>query len=59
MASNQPAIPENESDRLAELVDLGILGTEAEEVFDGLTKLAAFICGTPISLVSLVDADRQ
>lgn len=59
MASNQPAIPENESDRLAELVDLGILDTEAEEVFDGLTKLAAFICGTPISLVSLVDADRQ
>ncbi|MBT9461520.1 MAG: hypothetical protein IV084_07635 [Rugosibacter sp.] len=59
MASNQPAIPENESGRLAELVDLGILDTEAEEVFDGLTKLAAFICGTPISLVSLVDADRQ
>lgn len=59
MGSNQPAIPENESDRLAELVDLGILDTESEEVFDGLTKLAAFICGTPISLVSLVDADRQ
>lgn len=59
MGSNQPAIPENEPDRLAELVDLGILDTHAEEVFDGLTKLAAFICGTPISLVSLVDADRQ
>src|SRR5712691_2332547 len=59
MASSQPVIPANESDRLAELVDLGILDTESEEVFDGLTKLAASICGTPIALVSLVDADRQ
>ncbi|HZW87177.1 MAG TPA: sensor domain-containing phosphodiesterase [Gallionella sp.] len=59
MVSNQPAIPENESERLAELIDLDILDTDPEEVFDGLTKLAAFICGTPMSLVTLVDADRQ
>ncbi|MBI3897174.1 MAG: sensor domain-containing phosphodiesterase [Gammaproteobacteria bacterium] len=59
MASTQPVIPANELERLAELVDLDILDTESEEVFDGLTKLAAFICGTPISLVSLVDAERQ
>jgi len=43
MASSQPVISANESDRLAELVDLDILDTESEEVLDGLTKLAAFI----------------
>lgn len=36
-----------------------ILDTPADPAFDDLTKLAAHICGTPISLVSLIDADRQ
>ena len=30
-----------------------------EQEFDDLSRLAAMICGTPIALVSLVDADRQ
>ncbi len=36
-----------------------VLDTPPEPSFDDLTMLAAHICGTPIALVSLVDADRQ
>lgn len=36
-----------------------ILDTPPEKVFDDLVRLAAYICGTPISLVSLIDVDRQ
>ena len=36
-----------------------ILDTPPEKAFDDLVRLAAYICGTPVSLVSLIDADRQ
>ena len=52
-------IPEHEADRLNTLRGYGILDTHPEECFDDLTRLAAFICGTPISVMSLVDEDRQ
>ena len=52
-------IQENEAARLAELEQYNILDTGAEEAFDGLTRLAAQICDTPIALVSLIDAHRQ
>ena len=45
--------------RLAALRRYGVLDTAPESAFDDLTRLAAHICGTPISLVSLIDADRQ
>ncbi len=45
--------------RLWKLRDLQILDTQAESVFDDIAKVAAALCGTPIALVSLVDADRQ
>lgn len=59
MAHTAPAIPVDEPERLAELRALSILDTEAEDAFDSLTRLAAFICGTPIALVTLIDAKRQ
>ncbi len=49
----------NERDRLAALRAYRILDTEPELAFDDLTLLASQICGTPIALISLVDADRQ
>jgi PAS domain S-box-containing protein len=52
-------IPEHEATRLAELEQYEILDTPPEEAFDGLTRLAAQICGTPIALVSLIDTHRQ
>ena len=45
--------------RLAALHDLGLLDTSADEAFDRLTRLGAVALGVPVSLVSLVDADRQ
>ena len=51
--------PENEDERLNTLRGYGILDTHPEDRFDELTRLAALICGTPISLISLVDEDRQ
>lgn len=53
------ATPSRESERLATLRRLEVLDSAEETVFDNLTRLAATICEVPISLVSLVDADRQ
>ena len=54
-----PAMPENEAARLEALHRYRILDTEPERSFDDLTLLASHICGTPMALISLVDADRQ
>ena len=53
------AFPPDEDQRLEVLRSYQILDTPAESAFDDLTLLASKICGTPISLVSLIDRDRQ
>jgi GAF domain-containing protein len=52
-------LPANEAERLRTLRAYKILDTKPEERFDELTRLAALICGVPISLISLIDTDRQ
>lgn len=47
------------ADRLAALKDTGLLDSAPEEAFDRITRLVAHLLDTPVSLVSLVDADRQ
>src|ERR1700740_1152411 len=51
-------LPERERERLQALRDAEILDTPPEADFDALTRIAAVICGTPIAVVSLLDADR-
>jgi diguanylate cyclase (GGDEF)-like protein len=45
--------------RLAALADLSILDTAPEATFDRFTRLAAELLDVPVSLVCLVDRDRQ
>jgi signal transduction histidine kinase len=52
-------LPLDEEERLAALHEYEILDTLPEQVFDDLTQLAAQICDVPMSVVSLVDTDRQ
>ena len=48
-----------EERRLEGLRALGLLDTMPEVEYDQVVRLASVICGTPISLVSLVDENRQ
>lgn len=53
------ALTANEDARLQALADYKLLDTDAEDIYDDVTRMASEICRTPISLISLVDADRQ
>ncbi len=50
---------DTEMARLKALHQYQILDTEPEEAYDNLAQLAAFICGTSISLVNFIDENRQ
>lgn len=54
-----PPIPANEKERLEELRQYEVLDSEREKIFDDITHLARTICGTKISVISLIDSERQ
>jgi signal transduction histidine kinase len=54
-----PKLPENEKDRLKELETYAILDSFPEQDYDNITLIASQICDTPISLITLIDPDRQ
>ena len=51
--------PKNESDRIRKLEEYSVLDTLPEQDYDDITRLASVICESPISLISLVDENRQ
>jgi PAS domain S-box-containing protein len=54
-----PAEPNDEKQRIQELHALAVLDTKTDPRFDDIVRLSAHIIGCPISLISLVDVDRQ
>lgn len=55
----RPPIPVDEDLRIEALHALDILDTPPEERFDRHTRLAAALLHAPISLITLIDSDRQ
>jgi len=51
--------PPNETSRLAALQRYCLLDSPPDPILDNITKTAAIVCGTPISLISLIDSNRQ
>ena len=50
---------DEEERRLKALAEYRILGTEPESCYDDITQIAARTCHVPISLMTLVDKDKQ
>lgn len=55
----KPSIPADEPVRLTCLLSTGLLDTPPDERFDRITRLAQKYFNVPITLVSLVDKERQ
>lgn len=55
----KPEISENEIARVAALCGLSVLDTPHEERFDRITRIAQLHFQVPITLVSLIDSERQ
>ena len=56
---NKLPLPKNEKQRLTALHNYQILDSLSEVDFDRITELASLTCDVPISLVSLIDENRQ
>ena len=54
-----PLIPLDERERLLELREFAILDTEPDDDYDRLVQLATVLCGTPMGMLTFVDAGRQ
>lgn len=52
-------LPENEAERLLALSSYDLMDSERETDYDSIVELASAICETPISLITLIDRERQ
>ncbi len=59
MQAHSYPVPANESRRLHTLHDYDILDTITEKEYDFITMVASQICNTPVSLITLLDKNRQ
>src|SRR5829696_454773 len=59
MSARKQTSPIAAPERLQALQKTGLLDSPAEEPFDRLTQLVCRVLDVPVSLVSLVDSDRQ
>ena len=55
----EPDVPGNEAGRQAALERYEILDTLPERAYDDITALMAEVCDAPVSLVGLIDRDRN
>jgi signal transduction histidine kinase len=54
-----PELPENELERLRALRSYNVLDTLSEKEYDQLTAISSQICGCSMSVISLIDENRQ
>lgn len=59
MDATKSNLPSDERERLEALRRYGAFGLLRAAIFDDISRMAAFICRTPISLISLIDTNRQ
>lgn len=57
--TNTPPVPNNEIDRLYSLSELDLDYSDLQDNFKDLTKLAAKVAGTDISMINLIDLYTQ
>ncbi|WP_397362645.1 ATP-binding protein [Olleya sp. R77988] len=55
----KPDFPENEQERISCVKEYKLLDTLPESDFDNITSLVATICNVPISLITLLDTERN
>lgn len=55
----KPEMPENESDRLREIYKYKLTEELSDENLESIVEIASEICKMPISLISIVDENRQ
>lgn len=53
------SLAKDEMMRLEALRDYEILDTPADQALDDVTQLAAYICDTPVALITFIDSNRQ
>ncbi|SEK49273.1 GAF sensor signal transduction histidine kinase [Aquimarina amphilecti] len=54
-----PEYPNNEKYRQTAVEKYGLLDTLPEESYDNITSIMSYICDAPISLITLLDKDRN
>ncbi|MCM4173061.1 ATPase [Arenibacter sp. TNZ] len=54
-----PAFPDNEKQRQAAVEKYQLLDSLPEDHYDNITSMLSYICDTPISLITLLDKERN